>query len=370
VVSGNEIYSKISGYDSVGPHAAPLRDDAVFKYASASKLITSIALLQCVDRGLIGLDEPLARIIPELDGKEILKGNSDAGLITEPSTTKITARHLLSHMSGLTYFFMHPLLLKWRTQTQEGLKFKDSLKVDERCNIPLTFEPGQGWSYGTSLDWAGVVVKRFHGGVSLEDYMVENIWKPLGLSAPFPTFCISRDAEYQARVMGAAERGADGQLKAYEFWQGDNAVDQDGGHGLSGTAGDWLAVLADLVSDSPKLLKPDTVAALFEPQVDKNSKAMSMLLALRPAWELVAGPVPDSAINHGLGGLLVTEEAPELGQPKNLLGWGGAANTVWFACRETGVAGFFSTQLHPFSDPAIKELVNAWKKDFFFGLKK
>jgi CubicO group peptidase (beta-lactamase class C family) len=365
--AGNEIYSSVAGFDSITADAAPLREDAVFKYASATKLMSSIALLQCVDKGLIGLDEPLTKIVPEL-GKEVLKNDSESGLITEPSKNKITARHLLTHTSGLAYWFLNPLLMKWK-KTPEGQKFMGSDRVDERCNVPLIFEPGEGWSYGVSLDWAGAVVRRLHGGMSLEDYMIENIWKRVGLSAPFPTFCISRDPEYKSRLMQGAERKPDGSLEPYEFWQGDNAADQDGGHGLSGTAKDWLAVLADLVSDSPKLLKPETVALMFTPQIEKDSKAMAMLLQLRPAWEHVAGPIPDSAVNHGLGGLLVTEDVSDIGQPKNILAWGGAANTIWFASKDFGVAGFFSTQLHPFADPTTNELVNAWKKDFWARIR-
>ncbi|KAF2257674.1 beta-lactamase/transpeptidase-like protein [Lojkania enalia] len=254
--------------------------------------------------------------------------------------------------------------------TPEGQKSKDSSYVHERCNNPLIFEPGDGWAYGVSLDWAGVIVRRLHGGISLEDYLVENVWKKVGLSAPFPTFCISHNPDYSARLMQGAERNSDGSLKPYKFWQGDNPNDQDGGHGLSGTAKDWLAVLADLISDSPKLLKPETVAMMFTPQLDNGSKALQMLLQMRHAWEMVAGPASDTGINHGLGGLLVTREVAEIGQPKNILCWGGAANTVWFASRDHGVAGFFSTQLHPFADAMVKGLVNSWKKDLWIVIEK
>lgn len=360
--AGRVIYSKIAGHDSVEADAKPLQEDAVFKYASATKLITSIALLQCVDKGRIGLDEPLDGIAPEL-GQQIIKGTSSTGdLIIEPTRNKITARHLLSHTSGLAYFFMHPWLMAWK-KTPEGLEYANSTKIDEKCNTPLVFEPGEGWAYGVGLDWAGVIVKRLHDNISLEDYMIENIWKHVGRTAPFPTFCISKDEKYKARLMGAAVRSEDGQLKPFEFWQGDNPHDQDGGHGLSGTADDWLAVLADLISDNPKLMSPRIRDLMFEPQIKADSPAMPMLLQLRPAWELVTGPISDSAINHGLGGVLSTHD--EVGKSFSELGWGGAANTVWFMSRDTGTAGFFSTQLHPFSDPAVKELAQAWKKDFY-----
>jgi CubicO group peptidase (beta-lactamase class C family) len=361
---GKIIYNQISGYSSIEPDAALLRQDAVFKYASATKLITTIALLQCVDKGLVSLDRPIDHIVPEL-GRQVIRGISATGaLLIEPATIPITPRHLLTHTSGLAYWFLHPLLMKWK-KSPEGSKFADSPRVEERCNNPLVFEPGRGWAYGVGLDWAGVIVKRLHNNISLEDYMIENIWKKVGLSAPFPTFCISDHPDYQQRLMSGAERGSDGFLHCYDFWQGNNPIDQDGGHGLSGTAADWLAVLSDIISDEPKLLSKDLIDQMFQPQIESTSAAMPMLLQMRPAWELVAGAVPDHAINHGLGGVIATEDLADIKQPKGILTWGGAANTVWFASKEHGVAGFFSTQLHPFSDPDVKHLVNAWKRDFW-----
>ncbi|KAF1817672.1 beta-lactamase/transpeptidase-like protein [Eremomyces bilateralis CBS 781.70] len=363
---GNEIYNKISGYDSLGGDAAPLREDCVLKMTSGSKLMASIALLQCVDKGLIGLDEPIAKVLPELEDKEILKLGSESELISEPSKTKITARHLLTHTSGLAYRFLNPLLIKWAT-TPAAQQDKIGVSIAEKYNVPLVFEPGDGWAYGVGIDWAGLAVRRLHGGMSLEDYMNENIWSKVGLSAPFPTFQISKDPEYKSRLMKAAERTPDGLLQPFEFWQGDNPNEQDGGHGLVATAKDYLAVLADLISDSPKLLKPETIALAFEPQIAPGSPAMTMLQQLRPAWETISGPVSNSEVNHGLLGLLLTGNMPEIGQPKGILGWGGAAGTIWFVSKESGVAGIFGTQISPFGDAAVKELINAWKKDFWSG---
>lgn len=363
---GNEIYSKISGHDSLSTDASPLREDAVFKLASATKLMTSIALLQCVDRGLLDLDEPLTKILPELDGKEILTASSKTGFTSEPSKHNITARHLLTHTSGLAYHFLHPLLIAW-TETTAGQEHqnRNSQVVTEKYNTPLVFEPGDGWAYGSSLDWAGVVVSRLQNGMSLEDYMIENIWKKVGLSSPYPTFAISKDPEYAARLMQGAERTSDGRLKAYDFPFLDNPQGQEGGAGLASTAKDFLAVLADLISDSPKLLKPKTISEMLTPQLAAGSPSIPMLLQLRPAWDNVSGPVSGDSVNHGLGGLLLLGDAPEIGQPKNMLVWGGASNIIWFACKEAGVAGFFGTQVSPFGEPEVRKLINAWKKDFW-----
>ncbi|KAF1362281.1 beta-lactamase class C and other penicillin binding protein [Lizonia empirigonia] len=360
--NGNEIYSKVAGYTSLSPDASPLREDAVFKIASATKLITSIALLQCVENGLIGLDEPLTKILPEFGSKEILAEVSGSDFTFEQSKTAITARHLLTHTSGLGYRFTHRLLrLRAKARGQEA----PSYRVTERYEMPLVFEPGTGWLYGCSLDWAGVVVSRLHNGMSLGDYMVENIWKKLGLSAPFPRFNISTHPEYNARVMQGATRTSDGRLEPLDHWAFDNPEDQEGGAGLSSTAKDYVAVLADLISHSPKLLKPATISEMFTPQLVPKSLSIQMLLGLRAAWETVAGPISEDAVNHGLGGLLCEGPVPEINQPKSILAWGGASNIVWWINREVGVAGFFATQQAPFGNPTVTKLVNEWKKDFW-----
>lgn len=231
--------------------------------------------------------------------------------------------------------------------------------------MPLVFEPGTGWLYGCSLDWAGVVVTRLHGGMSLEEYFVENIWKRLGLQAPFPRFNISLHPEYNARAMGGVSRTPDGKLVPNDKWAFDNPEDQEGGSGLSCTAKDYVSVLADLVSDSPKLLKQATIAEMFLPQLVTKSESIQNLLGLRAAWDTVSGPIKDDAVNHGLGGILCVGDVPEIGQPGGMLAWGGASNIVWWVNRELKVAGFFATQQAPFGNPTVTKLVNAWKKDFW-----
>jgi CubicO group peptidase (beta-lactamase class C family) len=363
------LYSKIAGYDSVAQDASPLREDAVFKVASCTKLITSIAMLQCVEQGLVALDEPITRILPELDGKDILKGESGTDLIYEPSTAPITARQLLTHTSGLTYRVMNPLVVKW-AESPNGQRTKDSNLVVEKHDIPLVFEPGTGWIYGTGLDWAGVAVRRLHGGISLEDYFIENVWKKVGLSAPFPTFALSKHPGYKARLMQGAQRGPDGKLKPFEFALGDNLEDQGGGEGLVLSVKDYTAVLADLISDSPRLLKAETISMMFTPQLTRDSTGLTMLRESRHVWNIIAAPVSEDNINHGLAGLLILGDVAETGQRGTVLVWGGVTCPVWFASRELGVAGFFATQMAPYGDPEVVKLISAWKKDFWTNLNK
>ena len=224
--------------------------------------------------------------------------------------------------------------------------------------------------YGPSLDWAGVVIARLNN-TSLESYFINHIFKLLGLRAPYPTFHISRHPEYKSRLLQATERTPDGKLNPTDFVFGDNPEDEEGGAGLACTANDYIAVLGDLISTPPKLLKPATIDLMFEPQLGHNDinaeAALPMLYALKPTWDMVAGPIENESVNHGLGGALLQAKIPEIHQPSKILCWGGASNIAWFLCRERGLAGFFGTQITPFANREVKDVVNGWKRDFWVG---
>ena len=165
--------------------------------------MTAVALLQCVERDLIELDSPLSQILPELEGHRIVKRDPNTGdLCYEPSKTPITARHLLTHTSGMGYYFLDPSLAEWKA-SPEGRRREVSGLVTEKYDQSLIFEPGTGWVYGVSPDLAAVVVRRLYNNQSLEEYMTANLWKPLGLSHPFPTFNIEGSSE-KPRLMQTA----------------------------------------------------------------------------------------------------------------------------------------------------------------------
>ncbi|PSN71422.1 esterase [Corynespora cassiicola Philippines] len=367
--TGTILQTKTSGSTSFPPSSAPPTPKTVLRLGSATKLLTTIALLQCIDRHLLTLDTPLTpHLLPELADAQILIRVDDDGGGGEcsfaPRGTELTARHLLTHTSGLAYPFTHRLLMQ-RAQARARAGIPRSLRVVERYRVPVVFEPGEGWVYGCGVDWAGVLVSRLNGGVSLEEYMVENIWKVLGLEAPFPRFNIMNHPEYEARAMQGAAIGAEGGLEACEVWDFDNAVDQEGGAGLAATTEDFVRVLGDLVAEEPRLLGKGVVEEMFAPQLVPGSKSVEMLMELKIATDAVAGPISGDAANHGLGGMLCTGDVPEIGQPKGTLVWGGASNVIWWANRDLGVAGFFATQISPFGHPTVTKLVNAWKKDFW-----
>ncbi|EME48528.1 hypothetical protein DOTSEDRAFT_29956 [Dothistroma septosporum NZE10] len=145
--TGRIVYSKKAGHCSLDSDAPEIRGDAVLKVASATKFITSVALMQCIERGQLTLDEPISKILPELAHKSIINEDKSAehGYSLTPSKNPITVRHPLTHTSGLAYYFRNPLLAKWRAGESP---YVGSNLVIERMNTPLLFEPGQGWFYG------------------------------------------------------------------------------------------------------------------------------------------------------------------------------------------------------------------------------
>jgi len=122
--------------------------------ASAGKFITHIAALQCVERGLVTLDELVFPYLLELKDLDILSRNEGTDVATRPfllqrPTKEICLRHLLSHSSGIRYE-SHPLVIEWRASTGEEPKpdyhpgFNNAHSLPNAFTTPLLFEPGEG----------------------------------------------------------------------------------------------------------------------------------------------------------------------------------------------------------------------------------
>ena len=150
------------GFRSMKPEnaAKPIEPDTVLAMTSCTKLMTTIALLQCLERGIFDLDEDVGRISPELKNVEIIsdpEGASDTPTL-KPKKTPITLRLLLTHSSGSCYDLMSPLLVKW--QTDRGEAPWSAATIETRCNSSLVFEPGTSWRYGMRAEWAGKMIER------------------------------------------------------------------------------------------------------------------------------------------------------------------------------------------------------------------
>ncbi|KAK0130363.1 hypothetical protein ONS96_000885 [Cadophora gregata f. sp. sojae] len=186
---GRYRYEKAFGLRSLkdATNPDPMKLDAVMWLASCTKLPTTIAAVQCVERGLLKLDEDVTNILPEFKGVKILTGfeedeqGKETPVLVE-NTKAITLRHLLTHSSGLTYDFFNPLMTRYRKWQKKTPDLNTSQDLKEAFLFPLLFVPGEAWEYGVGIEWAGWMVERVTN-MSLEAYQQQNIWGPLGVKS-------------------------------------------------------------------------------------------------------------------------------------------------------------------------------------------
>ncbi|KAF2114717.1 beta-lactamase/transpeptidase-like protein [Lophiotrema nucula] len=370
---GNYVYKHVDGFNGVGKNAQPLEFDATYFIASCTKLITSIAALQAVERGLITLDEPLDKIMPEFAALPIASLNGDEVVLT-PATNSVTLRHLVTHSSGAVYDIMSPALAAWRASKGEEVGFRTTGIGEEDYAYPRAFEAGESWSYGPGLDWAGLVVARLNK-TTFEDYVEENVAKPLGIKS-FTWHPFSKKPEVGQKLMKGSSRNDEGVLTdgPTPFWPEPVAEGGTGGAGLYTNVHDYTRVLTDLLKAEPVLLKKETADGLFTPQFAEGSNALAGLLANGEfSYQVTFNNSLESVVlNHGLGGVVLIEDVvrEDYFKPKGTLTWSGMPNLLWSVNRERGLALFFATQVAPWGDRKAQALGAAFETEVWRNLSK
>lgn len=276
---GSFNYTKTFGHTSMkSEDAQPLSASNIMWIASCTKLMTSICALKLVEQGKLTLDDPVYIHIPELKDFKIIQSFDDTGKPVETQHTKpITLRTLLTHSSGLTYDSFHPKLLAWCAH--HGRTPNSGAKLLNRFDAPLTFEPGESWMYGSSLDYAGLLIERV-SGVSLEEYMQENLWNPLNIKDM--TFKLSSRPDLVERMAAMSEREAGSGtveltegIQIYQSTDGSEIEDCLGGQGVFSSPEEYFKVLKAVLTtdEDEKLLKKETLNEFFKPQLGEGSSA-------------------------------------------------------------------------------------------------
>jgi CubicO group peptidase (beta-lactamase class C family) len=318
----------------------PMTPDTLFMIASCSKAITSVAALQLVERGLLDLDAPVGERLPILDAPRVLTGFDAAGApLTRAATRPITLRHLLTHTSGLAYDFCCADLASCMAASG------GSLMSGTEPDIPLMFDPGEGWQYGIGIDWAGRLIEAASGR-RLDAWCAEHIFAPLGMvdTTYFP------DATQAARKAGVCQKGPDGQFVAVPMAMPPVHHFMMGGAGLYTTAGDYLTFLGAIVAGGGALLKPETFALMMQNHVgDLDAGALK---TAQPAMSSDFEPLAGLTRRHGLAGLVNLDPVPG-GRSAGSLAWAGIANCYYWADPTAGAAGVLFAQVTPFADPDI-----------------
>ncbi|KAF5332035.1 hypothetical protein D9758_014589 [Tetrapyrgos nigripes] len=360
LLSGNKsgpVVQEAFGFKSLKPDAAKVDLDTTFWVASCTKLMTSIAALQLVEKGLVDLDEDITRVLHEWKDAKILTGFDDDGKpITRLARNKMTLRQLLTHSNGMSYSFLSQDLQKYRKamgMPPHGGVGNQTLM--ETYGDPLLYEPGEGWGYSYATDWAGVVVERLGGCGRLQGYMIKNIWGPLGMDDA--TFHLSEREDLKANLIQMTTRTVDGALTTPATHMGSGELQFDsGGGGVYMKPIEFSKLLSSILRNDEVLLKKDTVEMMFTPQLS-NPKYLHEWMDKSPMRYHYLKDLPSKVdYNWGLGGLLLLQDTPGRRKAGTLM-WGGIPNLSWWIDRKSDLYASYSTQVLPPGDRESLKLI-------------
>lgn len=314
-------------------------EDHIFRIYSMTKIITSIAALQLVEKRLINLDDDLSLLLPEMAKIPILSN----GKLIEPKNA-ITLRHLLTHTAGFGY-----------TSTDEELSKFDRSKWTYK-DLPRRFESGTQFLYGTSTDWVGRLVEKI-SRMSLEDYFRKNITGPLGMNH---TWFNVPDSLKQL-IVSHGKRGDGGNLPLIESPNRiptQRAMEFSGGGGLFSSPADFTKLLSCLLNYGEcrglQILKRKTVEEMIQNQIGNISMADAGTY-FNPDLCCNFSGITSSTTKWGLGALIDNEDKP-YGRKSGTILWGGLMNTYFYIDFRSGIAASIYTQYLPFNHPATTSL--------------
>ncbi|KAF2432294.1 beta-lactamase/transpeptidase-like protein [Tothia fuscella] len=410
---GRVLHSYSTGTYHVNPKAPsatsendqkPFDGDVICWIASCTKLMATVATMQCVERGLLDLDADVGeKILPEFKDIQVLEKMEDDGKggkkpVLRAAKGKVTLRNLLTHTSGVSYEFTNPTLAAWRqwavANTPDGAANHRSSDIGTAFRVPLLFDPDQGWAYGYGIDWAGEAVMRVTKQ-TLEAYMAKNIWGPLGMnSTTFDPWVERKDLA--PRVAGMMERDAEKNLAAGDkaaYVQGIGAQKYSGGGGAYSTANDYAKLVASLlgtINGFPQkpgrnLLQAQTLNDMIAQTNSTPAATILNAIVSSPMAAGLAGNIPgDQKVEFGLGGLVnrvpiskptrratdATISAEGTGRAANSIQWCGLPNCHWWISPGDGVCGVFFTQVLPPGDNATLRLYEEFEGAVLRDLKE
>jgi methyl acetate hydrolase len=324
----------------------PMRSAAIFRIASMTKPITSVAIMMLLGEEKLRLDDPVSKYLRGFEDLRVLTAfnATDGSYETRPAKRPMTIRHLLTHTSGIGYAFASPIVARLQKDTQK-----------REWELPLLHDPGEKWTYGASTVVLGMIVEKITGS-SLEAYFQERIFRPLGMADT--SYAVAADK--QSRVPTAYDR-TNGMLqerpRATIVSTPTPPFEGDGG--LYSTAQDYGLFMRMLLNGgrlgSVRLLTEKSVRLMGENQIG------AIFVEQQPAANpLLAKPFPLGAgrDRFGLGFQIASKDDGNAKyRSPGSLSWAGLYNTEFWIDPRRHVAGVVLMQLLPFyDDGAIRTL--------------
>ncbi len=345
--NGKIVYYRGFGYDDK-ENKKPMKRDAIFRIASQTKAITSVAVMMLFEEGKFLLDDPVSKYIHSFKNQQVLDkfNEADTTYTTVPAKREVTIRDLLNHTSGIGYAQIgskesNAIYAKNNIRSFYGLGSKSLAEDMQRLGtLPLMHNPGEKFTYGLNTDVLGYLVEVV-SEMSLDDFFKKRIFGPLGMKDTY--FYIP--PEKQNRLVTTYYPDSTGKLQKLpdEFYDNGqikinfpktNGTYFSGGAGLSSTVYDYAIFLQMLLNggeyDGKRILSRHTIKMMITNQL---------------------GDIHQDKNTFGLGFSIVTNEGSGM-EPLSVgtYSWGGIYSTDYWADPEEKIVGLIFKQF--WNDPA------------------
>jgi len=337
VRNGRIVYYKAFGMSDIEKKSKLMRDD-IFRIASQSKAITSLAVMMLWEEGKFLLDDPVSKYIPEFKDPKILKNFNiqDSSYTTTPATREITIRHLLTHSSGIDYAVIGSQEFKAiyaKAGVPSGIG-NDREVLAEKMKLlgtmPLKHEPGERWTYGLNTDVLGYLVEIW-SGMSFDQFLRTRVFGPLGMKDTY--FYLPKDKHKRLVALHGNKDGKVYKLSTPAY----DALDADYPK-LQGTYFSGGAGLSSTVEDYARFLQ------LF---LNKGEFNGTRLLSRKTVELMLTDQLPHLDNEFGLGFGLETEKN-DYRSPVSIgsFSWGGAFSTQYWADPKENLIGIIYTNIY------------------------
>lgn len=349
------VYTGAFGRQDVA-HGVPMAADTLFRIASMTKPVTSVAVMMLVQEGDIGLDDPVSKYLPEFKDEKVIENfnASDKSYMSRPAARPMTVRHLLTHTSGLGYAFSNHTLAALLGGEPPGTS---------AAKFPLLHDPGARWTYGESTRVLGTLVEKV-SGQPLEEFMSERIFVPLGMNDTFYTV----PAAKASRVATVHRTTPEGLVETPNPAEITAPVYGDGG--LHSTAADYAKFIQLFLNEGrapngARLLSEATVALMGQNHI--GAVVVEQQPAALPA---LSEPFPLGAGHDKFGlGFQITAAPgePSMRSPGSM-SWAGIFNTEFWIDPARDVGGVLLMQYLPFYDAAAIATLQGFERRVYEGL--
>lgn len=354
--NGKIVYNKSFGIADVEQKKL-MENDNIFRIASQTKAITSVAVMMLFEEGKFLLDEPISKYIPAFAHPKVidLYNEKDTTYTTVPAKREITIRDLLTHTSGIEYAQigsprMNAIYAKSKIPggfVADKIRLADAM--DRLGKLPLTHQPGEKWTYGLNIDVLGYLVEKV-SGKTLDQFFKERIFDPLGMKDTYFYIPATKQnrlvAVYTPDKQGHLVRWSASTLPGIDVnYPKTEGTYFSGGAGLSSTIKDYATFLQMMLNggiyNGQRLLARHTVEMMTENQIG----------------DLYINADKDK---FGLGfGITTPASSTKLGISPGSFAWGGFYGTLYWVDPKEHLVCLLFVQNWPFPHNAIQDKFRA-----------